>query len=104
MLLMADGAKVDDTALITNGSPSLLQVILIHAAKGNIAVTKGVKMHYARCEGTQVPGELWLVMIISLESFLGWQSDPKLDLGWQSDPNFVLSFNMFLHRSIRTKL
>ena len=38
-----DGPKVDDTALFTYGSPSLLQVILIHATNGNIVVAKGAK-------------------------------------------------------------
>ena len=50
---MADGAKVDDTALFTNGSPSHLQVILIHAAYGNNAVAKGAKVYDVRCEGAQ---------------------------------------------------
>ena len=40
---MADGARVDDTALLPNGAPSLLRVILIHAAYGNNAVAKGAK-------------------------------------------------------------
>jgi hypothetical protein len=40
---MVDGAKVAETALFKNGSPSLLQVFLIHAANGNIVVAKGAK-------------------------------------------------------------
>jgi hypothetical protein len=50
---MADGARVDDTALLPNGAPSLLRVILIHAAYGNNVVAKGAKVYDVRCEGAQ---------------------------------------------------
>ena len=40
---MVDGSKVAETAFLRIGSPSLLQVLLIHAAYGNNAVAKGAK-------------------------------------------------------------
>jgi hypothetical protein len=56
---MVGGARVIDTALLPNGAPSFLRVILIHAAYGNNVVAKGAKVYDVRCEGAQERSGSW---------------------------------------------
>jgi hypothetical protein len=49
---MVDGTREDDTVPFTNGAPSFPELILIHAAKGNVlAVILMCDMYDVRYEG-----------------------------------------------------